>query len=149
MSFDGLMQIVWAGAGSLGFCLLFNVRRERFVHIIAGAMVTWLIYLAAQAAGQSVFVCSLLSAVFATIFCEILAQWLKASVTAFLMPVLIPLVPGGGLYNTVYNLITGDNALMRQYANDTIMTCLGLVLGIAGVQFVIQCWKGRRIKQEG
>lgn len=149
MNFDGLMQILWAGVGSLGFCLLFNVRRERFVHIMAGAMITWAIYLAAQAVGQSVFVCSLLSAVFATIFCEILALWLKAPVTAFLMPVLIPLVPGGGLYNTVYHLITRDSAMMRGYANDTIMTCFGLVLGIAGVQFVIQYWKGRRIKQEG
>ena len=149
MSFDGLMQILWAGAGSLGFCLLFNVRRERFPHIIVGAMVTWAIYLLAQAAGQSVFVCSLLSAVFATIFCDAMAMWLKAPVTVFLMPVLIPLVPGGGLYNTVYHLITRDTVLMRQYANDTIMTCLGLVLGIAGVQFVIEYWKGRKIKQEG
>lgn len=144
MNFDGLLQIIWAGAGSLGFCLLFNVRRERFPYITVGGMVTWLIYLLSQAAGQSVFVCSVLSAVFATIFCEVLALRLKAPVTAFLMPVLVPLVPGGGLYHTVYNLITGDSALMRQYANDTAMTCLGLVLGIAGVQFVIQYWKGRK-----
>ena len=139
----------WCRSCGQGFCLLFNVRRERMIHIMAGAMITWAIYLASDALGQSVFVCSLLSAVFATIFSEILAMWLKAPVTAFLMPVLIPLVPGGGLYNTVYHLITGDNVLMRGYANDTIMTCFGLVLGIAGVQFVIQYWKGRKIKQEG
>lgn len=143
MGIEDIWQIIWAGAGSLGFCLLFNVRRGRMPFIVAGAMITWVIYLAAEQAGQSVLVCSLLSTVFATLFCEVLSHGLKAPVTAFLMPVLIPLVPGGGLYNTVYNLITGDTALMRSYANATVMTCLGIVLGIVGVQFVLQYWKGR------
>lgn len=141
---EGLLQIVWAGLGSLGFCWLFNVRSERAPYVTAGAMITWGLYLMAQDMGMSVFACSLLSAVFATGFCEVLAYGLKAPVTAFLMPVLIPLVPGGGLYHTVYNLITGDTALTRQYGMDTAMTCLGLVLGITGVQFVIMYWKGRR-----
>lgn len=144
MSSQGLMQMLWAGVGSLGFCLLFNVRAARIPYTVVGAMITWMIYLFAEAAGMTVFVCSLLSAVFATIFSEVLALRLRAPVTAFLMPVLIPLVPGGSLYHTVYNLITGDAALSSQYMNATLMTCLGIVLGITGVQFVIQYWKGRK-----
>ena len=146
MGFESVMQIIWAGVGSLGFCLLFNVRGARIPYVVVCAMVTWMIYLIADAAGESVFVCSMVSTVFATIFSEMLAHGLKAPVTAFLMPVLIPLVPGGGLYYTVYNLITGDNVLMRSYANDTVMTCLGIVLGIVGVQFIVQYWKGRHKK---
>lgn len=146
MYFENLMQVIWAGFGSLGFCLLFNVRGGRIPYVVVGAMVTWMIYLICAAAGQAVFVCSMLSTVFATIFCEALAHGLKAPVTAFLMPVLIPLVPGGGLYYTVYNLLTGETARMRGYANDTVMTCFGIVLGIVGVQFIVQYWKGRHKK---
>lgn len=144
MIVEGLMQMIWAGVGSWGFCMLFNVRAGRMPHIVAGAMITWMIYLLTEAAGMSVFVCSMLSAVFATVFSEVLALKLRAPVTAFLMPVLIPLVPGGSLYHTVYNLIVVDTALARQYMNATLMTCLGIVLGITGVQFVIQYWKGRK-----
>ncbi|MDO4357857.1 MAG: threonine/serine exporter family protein [Clostridia bacterium] len=139
-------QLLWAAVGSLGFCLLFNVRARRIPHILVGAVITWLLYVAVESARQSVFTCSLVAAVFATIYCEVLAHRLKAPVTAFLMPVLVPLIPGGGLYNTVYNLIVGDENRYRQYMNDTAMTCLGIVLGITGVLFVIQYWKGRRKK---
>ncbi len=137
-------QLLWAAVGSLGFCLLFNVRTRRIPYILGGAVATWLLYLAMENARQSGFACSLIASVFATVYCEILAHRLKAPVTAFLMPVLVPLIPGGGLYNTVYNLIVGDGARYRQYMNDTAMTCLGIVLGITGVLFVIQYWKGRR-----
>lgn len=140
-------QLLWAAVGSLGFCLLFNVRTRRIPHILLGAVVTWFLYLAVEYWGQTVFVCSLIASVFATIYCELLAHGLKAPVTAFLMPVLVPLIPGGGLYNTVYNLITGDEARCQRYMNDTVMTCLGIVLGITGVLFLIQYWKGRRHKK--
>lgn len=144
VSMDQIWQIVWAGVGSLGFCWLFNVRRERIVYVVVGAMITWLLYLAAEIAGWGVFTCSMAATVFATIFCEVLAHRLKAPVTAFLMPVLIPMVPGGSLYNTVYHLLTRDAAQMRHYATATVMTCMGIVLGIVGVQFIVQYWKGRK-----
>lgn len=137
-------QLLWAAVGSLGFCLLFNVRTGRIPYILAGAVITWFLYLAMECAGQEVFVCSLVSSVFATIYCEVLAHGLRAPVTAFLMPVLVPLIPGGGLYHTVYSLITGDEVLCRSYMNDTVMTCLGIVLGITGVLFLVQYWKGQK-----
>lgn len=144
MDMNQIWQILWAGIGSLGFCWLFNVRRERIPFVVVGAMITWLLYLLAEGSGWDVFSCSIAATVFATIFSEVLAHRLKAPVTAFLMPVLIPMVPGGGLYNTVYHLITRDAAMMRHYANATVMTCMGIVLGIVGVQFVVQYWKGRK-----
>lgn len=144
MAGNQIWQIVWAGVGSLGFCWLFNVRRDRIPFVVVGAMVTWLLYLLAEAAGWDVFSCAMAATVFATIVSEVLAHVQKAPVTAFLMPVLIPMIPGGSLYNTVYHLLVRDTAQMRHYANATVMTCMGIVLGIVCVQFVVQYWKGRK-----
>ena len=83
VSMDQIWQIVWAGVGSLGFCWLFNVRRERIVYVVVGAMITWLLYLAAEIAGWGVFTCSMAATVFATIFCTALVTLLRTMAAHF------------------------------------------------------------------
>ena len=139
-------QIIAAGLSALGFGILYDIRGKKLALAALGGALAWVAYLLVMLFDGSDLLGMLCASVTASVYSEIMARLAKAPTTVFYVPAVIPLVPGGGLYYTVYNLITGDNALMRSYANDTVMTCLGIVLGIVGVQFIVQYWKGRHKK---
>ncbi len=40
-----LIQIITAYIGSLGFALLFNIKKERILYASIGGIITWCIYL--------------------------------------------------------------------------------------------------------
>ena len=47
----------------------------------------------------------LIASAMASVFAEILARIVKSPGTVLLMPMLIPLIPGGNLYYTMFNMV--------------------------------------------
>lgn len=134
------MQMLTAGLGTVGYAMLCQVKWKKLPYIFVGDCVVWLVYSQAMALWNNLFLCNVLGAMCATIFAEVLARLLKAPSTTFLMPILMPLAPGGGLYYTVYYAMTGQAALRQHWLGITFYTCCGLVAGITLVTFLFQCW---------
>ena len=104
--------------GSLGFALLFGIRGTKPLGCIAlGSGIGWVVYLVSAfgmlASSLVIAACS-----------EILARVIKTPVILLLVPMLIPEIPGGDLYYTMYSLVEGDT--------DKFASLLQLVLAEAG-----------------
>ena len=101
------LPCVYAFLACAAFCVVFELRRWRYIlpACFTGA-VSWLVYLALPSGGVAV------RCFFATMVVETLAQifarMFKAPATIFLIIGIIPLVPGGGIYYTMYALLGGD-----------------------------------------
>ena len=78
-----------------------------------------------------------MSAVFATIFSELLAYICKTPTTVFLMQALIPMVPGGSLYYTMSNLIMKDYAAAAIKGIATMEVILGVSGGVVAASLVV------------
>ena len=61
---------------------------------------------------------------------EIFSRVLKAPVIMLLVPMLIPEIPGGDLYYTMYYLVQGDYAEFGSYANQVLIEAGAIALGI-------------------
>lgn len=123
-------QILVAALGALGYGLFFGQKRWKLFFTLLGGGVAWLLYLVLLDWIGSVFVSALVVSMVATAYSQVLARVLKAPATVFIFPVIVPLVPGSGLYYTVSNWLLGDTDNILKYAASTVETAIGLALGI-------------------
>ncbi len=91
----------------------------------------WAVYLLADSLLHASFLSNLLAAAFSVFYAEALALLLKAPATLFLTPAILPLVPGGSLYETMSHVVRGEMELARSCGNATLSTALAIAVGIS------------------
>lgn len=125
-----VVQTLMGAIGSVGFAILFNVRGKRLILFFLGGALAWGVYLLCTLNGGSMFLGLLLASMSAAFISEVLARIVHAPVLILLVPMLIPLIPGGDLYRTMDAMVRGEQALFL--ANGTIaITAAGAIsLGI-------------------
>ncbi len=131
-----MVMIVTAAAGTLGYCLLINVKRNKIVFGCLGGVVSTFLYCACVEAGLTPLLQNLIPAAVVTLYAEVLARVIKAPATVFLIPSIIPLVPGGRLYYTMRAIVDGDADSAKIYAMETIVIALGIAVGIVVISLV-------------
>lgn len=128
-----IMQIIAAFVGSLGFALLFNVRKKLILPASAGGILCWVVYLVAEIAGSGVFASSLITAMAVSLYAQIMARIAKTPSTIFFVSSIIPLIPGSSLFYTMYNGVNGNSALFASYGINTALCACGIAVGTAFV----------------
>ena len=73
---------------------------------------------------------SFIASAFAATYAEVLARKLKAPATLFLIPAVVPLVPGSGLYYTISYAVQGDLEVSAGYGTQTLQFVLGIACGM-------------------
>lgn len=140
-----IIQVIAAGLGAGGYSILFNIRRDKLLYASAGGALAWIIYiLASQFITTNAFITNMLAAAFATLYSEILARIKKAPTTVFLIPSIMPMIPGGGLFYTMSAVISNNTVLFEKYFVTTIETALGISIGIMFMSLI-----GVRIVKKG
>ena len=125
-----MMQLLTAFTGSLGFCLVFHLRRRYLLPASLGGVLTCAVYLAAGSRMDGILLPTLIASAFAALYAEILAWLLHAPTTLFLTTALvIPLIPGRTLYYATYCAVRHEMGLARDYAAQTAQYALGIALG--------------------
>lgn len=61
---------------------------------------------------------------------EIMARFLKMPATVFLIPAIIPLVPGIALYQTMYYLVQGDNNSAVATGAQALLAIIAMAMAI-------------------
>ena len=125
-----IIQVITAGLGAGGYSILFNIRRDKLPYASAGGSLAWIIYILASQTTTNAFITNMLAAAFATLYSEIFARIKKAPTTVFLIPSIMPMIPGGGLFYTMSADINNNSELFEKYFITTIETALGISIGI-------------------
>lgn len=130
------MMLITAMIGTLGFCLLFKIKRDKIIYGVIGGTISTVIYLICIQAGMDLFIQNFIPTVVATIYTEIIARVVKAPTTVFLFPAIIPLTPGGSLYYTMRAIVDGNMAEAKTVGKQTMVISLGIALGVLLVSLV-------------
>ncbi|MFI3238052.1 MAG: threonine/serine exporter family protein [Lachnospiraceae bacterium] len=123
-------QIISGILGSIGFAMLFNLKRDKFLYISIGSFVSIFIYLLLFNITQNTFFSNLIAAFTCTTLAEIFARWRKAPATLFIIAHMIPLVPGGSLYYTMRGFVQENAIAFKEHALNTLYASTGIALGI-------------------
>lgn len=122
------MSILYSAASSLGFAIFFNLHGKKLWAATAGGAVGWLFYLIMQPYGETAQFIAASAAI--TVYSEIMARVQKAPATIYLAPALIPLVPGGLIYEAMRYALNGENELFMLTGLRAMIITGALALGI-------------------
>ena len=128
---ESLLRMIMAFVGALGFCMIFNLRRRLWLPAALGGLLSWEVYLLSHAVTGELFLATMAAAAFAALYAEILARWLKAPATLFLIPALVPMIPGSTLYYAMSAAVRQDWILARDFGAQTAQYALGIAIGIS------------------
>ena len=131
---ESLIQIVTAFVGSLGFALLFGLRRRYVLPAAVGGMLSWGVYLLLSRLLPSDFLSCLIASACAVLYAELLARLLHTPATVFVIPAVIPLVPGSSLYYAMSCVVQKDFPAAREFGMTTLEFSLAIA---AGMSFVL------------
>ena len=138
------IQLLSAFVGSLGFCLLFGLRRKLLFPAALGGLLAWAVYLATENALHISFVSNLFAAGFSVLWADVMARILRNPTTLFLTPAILPLVPGGTLYEAMSYAVRGDAELAKSFGSRTLNTALAIAAGIC----IMLAWHELRPKNK-
>ncbi len=134
---DIVIQLIAVLVGSLGFALIFNAGKKTLFPSILGGMLGWAVYLLFEHLKIGVFLATIAAAAFCQIYSEIFARVLKAPTTVIYIPAIVPLVPGGSLYNAMYNAAINDWENFRYYGITTLKVAFGIAVGASFVSAIL------------
>lgn len=135
---SGLIQILTGCLGTLGFNILFNIRGKKLLLSTLGGLISWAVFLALEPVFSGEAIRYLLSAAVITVYGEILARLEKTPTTTFLVPSIIPLIPGGALYYTMNYALNKQWSQFAHQAFYTLQLALSLAVGIIAVTTVVR-----------
>lgn len=127
---DYIIQFIMAGIGTCGFAVVFHTPPKEYVFCAVNGAIAWLTYLLMQEFGAGVTMSCMVATFVITLISRVLSAIRKNPSTVFLITAIFPLVPGAGIYYTVYNLIMDDLAAAGAKGLETFEFAGGIVLGI-------------------
>lgn len=124
------IEVIAAFISSFAFGIVFNIKgKNLFFAALCGAL-GWFVYKFSLKLEMTDTTSLFLASIALSIYSEIFARILKTPVTTFVIAALIPLVPGGGMYYTMVEAITGDVMNSLEIGIKTIASAGTLALGI-------------------
>lgn len=125
-----IFEIIVAFFATLAFAVIFNVSKSELIFCGFAGLIAESVYQIMMYCKNETALAVLLAAVIVTMLSRILANVRKMPVTVYLVSGIIPLVPGAGMYNTVYNIISSDYMTAMSIGVDTIKNAAAIAIGI-------------------
>lgn len=135
---DAVIQILMGYLGSLGFNILFNIRGRKLMLASFGGLISWAVFLALTPLLPSESIRYFLAAAAVTLYGEVFARVEKTPTTTFLVPSVIPLIPGSSLYYTMSYALNKQWAAFSQQGFYTLQLALALAVGIIAVTTLVR-----------
>lgn len=125
-----IIQVIVSFLASLGFGIIFNIKGKNLLFAAIGGSLGWFSYLLFTDFNMSKFPALFLSSLIFSTYSEICARLLKTPTTTIIICALIPLVPGAGMYYTMYETISGNVSGAIELGLNTLAEAGSLALGV-------------------
>ena len=147
LSYSYASQCLFAFLGCVGFMILFNVHGKGGFLCAVGGALAWAVYLIAVEFSGSEITGYFWSALFSSLYSEIMARIRKYPAISYLVISIFPMIPGAGVYYTMNYAVQGQ---MEAFANKGMFTAaiagimaVGILLGSTGFRMYSD-WKVHR-----
>lgn len=137
-----IIQGISAFFATAAFSVLFYLPKKYIIHAGMTGSFGWFIYLIMMEFYDDKVLANFIATLIVALTSHILARIYKTPVTMFLIPGVIPLVPGAGMYQIVQSMV--DNSVDRTayYFFETMQMAGAIALGI----FIIDTFFRRSIR---
>ena len=125
-----IKAFLFAFAATLGFCILFHVPKRHIATASLIGALGWVVYYASAAYGNgSAFSC-FIAACLVGLLGDICSRVFKEASTVYIIPGILPLVPGAGMYYTMLAIIEGNLEETAATGTETLMMAGAIAVGL-------------------
>ncbi|MGL5328276.1 MAG: threonine/serine exporter family protein [Peptostreptococcaceae bacterium] len=132
------IHIIFSFLAALGFAMYLKCPKATVIQSAAVGTVGWIVYVVLMRFGSENTFANFTAAGVVSILSEILARKLKQPKTSLVIPGIIPLIPGLGLYDTLYYLGQKDFLLAIEIGTNTIFASSSIALGVLVISSLIK-----------
>lgn len=125
-----IIEIIASFFAALSFGILFNVKGKYLYVAGVGGSLGWFVYKMCLNYGLGDSFSLFASAIIFSIYCEICARIYMTPATILSVCCLIPLVPGYGVYNTLFEFLKGNYLKALDFGTNTLASAGALALGV-------------------
>lgn len=125
-----IIQVLGAFIGIIGFSVISGVPKKFLIHCSITGAAGWFVYLVSKSINGEEVLSMFLAALVVSLVSHIFARVFKAPVTIFLIPGILPLVPGIGMVRSVYYNIIHNSELTGYNLSLTIQTAGAIAMAI-------------------
>ncbi len=126
-----LIMVLYAAVATLGFTVLFNIRGKKMLIAVLGGCIGWFTYLLLHRLSSSTIFSFFIASLAVGLYSELMAVLWKQPATIFNVCAIIPLVPGSGMYYTMFESIQGEVSKSISLGLETISIAGAIAAGIA------------------
>lgn len=147
-----LFQLLCSFFGTIAFSILYQVPRKYYISCGMTGATGWMIY-RVMVQGVTPAIASFFGVLVVVLMSRMLTVRMKCPITIFLVPGIIPLVPGEGIYFTAYYLVTNQLYLAAEKGIESVKIAFAIVLAIVFIVsiprevFQPTYWKQRRLRK--
>lgn len=125
-----IIEVIASFFVAYSFGILFNIKGKYLIIASGGGAIGWFLYKFCMQISIGESFSLFIASVGFSIYCETCARLYKTPSTILSVCCLIPLVPGYGVYNTLYAFLRKDYMQAVDYGVSTISNACALALGI-------------------
>lgn len=134
------IHIIFSYLAAVGFAVFLNAPKKTLYVSGAVGMVSWTIYILLMRINFDMITSNFIAASVAALMCEILARKMKKPTILFVVPGIITLIPGLGLYNTMSYLMEGNIQLAITTGTNVILASGSIALGVIVVSSLFRTY---------
>ena len=135
---DFIIRLLSVTIGTVAFAMLFGVRPKHLLPVAFGSAMTMALYALIEFYGFSLFTAAFVSTIVAAVYSEICARVGRAPAIVYLVPCLLPTIPGGSLYRAMSAFLGKNYQSGLEYLLTTLKISIGIAGGIVTVSLLVK-----------
>lgn len=125
-----LIQGIYSFFCVAGFSIMFNLPRKLIFIASLNGMIGWMVYVILQTLGTNFIIPAFIGSICVGVIGEVLAIKHRKPATLFIIPGIIPFVPGYGIYNTMYHIVDQNFNAALVYGAESMFIAISIACGI-------------------
>ncbi|AAK80223.1 uncharacterized membrane protein YjjB (DUF3815 family) [Clostridium acetobutylicum] len=136
-----ILNFLYSFMACIAFSFLFNVKGKKILIASFGGALGWVIYMFCLDIKVSVTSSIFIASIIVSIYSEIMARISKTPAIVYSVTGIIPLVPGNGMYYTMYETISGKLTKAGEWGFKTLMYAGAISIAIMLVSSIARLLK--------
>lgn len=142
-----IIQTAGAFFAVASFSMILEVPKKLVLWSGLAGGLCWLVYLLVKDASASVVLSAFVSGLSVAWFGQTAAKRLKAPATVFLIPGILPLVPGASIYHSVYFMIHNSREQSVYYLMETLQIAGAIAMAVFLMDSLFQMARRRKTRR--
>lgn len=125
-----IKQFVFSLLSTIGFAILFSIPRDSILKSGLVGALGWIGFYITSTYLKSNIAGTFFAAITVGVLGELLARHYKKPATVYIIPGIVPLVPGAGMYYTMLALVDNDFFLAANKGTETFFIASAISIGV-------------------